>query len=79
VASHIPGERQFNLIPKNADNMFTAIQIKFHRNQLSEMHLQNHLGHTSVIFQHMRANVNIPETLFIFNKPSHVDVIDETR
>jgi outer membrane lipoprotein carrier protein len=79
VASRIPGERQFNLVPKNADSMFTAIQIKFRQNQISEMYLQNHLGHTSVIFQHMRANVNIPATLFIFNKLPHVDVIDETR
>lgn len=69
----------FVLTPKSADNTFASIKISFVKNQLSEMRLEDHLGHlTSLKFQQIKTNVSLPSTLFVFKAPAKVDIIDET-
>ena len=52
----------------------------FANNQIKEMRLQDHLGHTTRIqFQNSQMNVNLIPSLFIFKAAKNIDVIDETR
>lgn len=71
----------FRLIPKQADNMFAAVEMGFNRDsQITEMRLTDHLGHTTLIeFQHIQTNIPIPSSQFNFHPPANVDVIDETK
>lgn len=75
-----PNWRYFSLIPKKGDSMFMNIQIAFQKNNVSEMHLTDHLGHTTVIqFKDIETNVHFAASQFKFKAPAHVDVIDETQ
>jgi len=72
--------RWFLLKPKQADSMFDSIQMGFLHNQIQEMQLKDHLGHTTRIqFTHIEANQTLSPALFIFKPPANVDVINETR
>ncbi|MFZ3068605.1 MAG: outer membrane lipoprotein chaperone LolA [Gammaproteobacteria bacterium] len=70
----------FKLIPKKADSMFAWIELGFTDGKISEMRLQDHLGHvTSVKFKNIETNVALSANLFVFKTPANVDVINETR
>lgn len=72
--------KAFSLAPRSQDSMLESIQMIFLNGQLSEMRLQDHLGHTTKIqFQHTQMNTSLSSSLFVFNTPPHVDVIDETK
>jgi outer membrane lipoprotein carrier protein len=80
-SSGTSGNRQwFLLTPKKSDNMFASIQLGFMKGHIQEMRLSDHLGHvTHIIFKNTVLNNLLPYSLFIFNPPVHVDVIDETK
>lgn len=70
----------FKLIPKKSDSMFASIMMGFGQQQIQEMRLQDHLGHTTVIqFDKAKVNTALAGSLFIFKAPANVDVIDETK
>lgn len=70
----------FSLVPKNQNSMFAKIKLGFNKNQIREMELQDHIGHTtSIAFYNISMNPALSDTLFSFKPPSHVDVIDETK
>ncbi len=70
----------FKLVPKKADSMFAAIQLGFQKNQIDQMQLQDHLGHTTLIqFERARLNQPLSSALFTFKPPRGIDIIDETR
>jgi outer membrane lipoprotein carrier protein len=70
----------FTLTPRGADSMFASIKLGFVNNEISEMRLQDHLGHqTRIQFKNSQENIAIPDNLFVFKAPRGVDVIDETR
>lgn len=70
----------FSLIPKNQNSMFAKIKLGFNKNEIREMELQDHIGHTtSIAFYNINTNPSLASTLFSFKPPRHVDVIDETR
>ena len=72
--------RWYELVPKAADNMFASIQMGFMNNQIHEMRLQDHLGHTTLIqFTNIKINPVLPSSVFVFKAPANVDVIDEIR
>lgn len=72
--------RSYTLTPKSNDNMFASIKLAFVKNQIREMRLEDNLGHvTSIKFQQIETNINLPASLFVFKKPAKVDVIDETN
>jgi outer membrane lipoprotein carrier protein len=75
-----PQSQWFTLTPRGADSMFASIKLGFVNNEIAEMRLQDHLGHqTRIQFKDSKANVAIPDNLFVFKAPRGVDVIDETR
>jgi outer membrane lipoprotein carrier protein len=70
----------FVLIPKDKSSMMESIQMKFNGEQISEMRLQDHLGHFTVIqFLNVKMNGPVSASLFQFSIPKHIDVIDETK
>jgi outer membrane lipoprotein carrier protein len=74
------GWNWFSLTPKMADSMFANIQMGFFNNQIREMHLQDHLGHTTQVkFTSAKTNMVLSANLFQFSPPKNVDVIDETK
>lgn len=70
----------FSLKPKKQDSLFDEVQLGFQQNELQEMRLMDHLGHTTQIeFNHIQVNTALSPTLFTFKVPKQADVIDETR
>jgi len=70
----------YQLMPKNPDNMFAQIELGFQKNQIKEMRLKDHLGHTiRVQFQQIQINPNLNSHLFKFQSSKNIDVIDETK
>lgn len=70
----------FQLTPKNPDSMFACIKMGFAKNEIRQMNLQDHLGHTTLIkFIATKSNQLITANQFIFRAPKNVDVIDETK
>lgn len=75
------GMQWFSLTPKNANrSMLSSTEIGFANNQIREMRLKDNLDHTtSIQFQHIQSNANLPSSVFVFKKPKGVDVIDESN
>lgn len=70
----------FSLTPKNKNSVFAMIRLGFNSGQIREMVLQDQLGHTtSIEFFNIKLNPSLASSLFAFQIPRHVDVIDETR
>ena len=72
--------RWFILIPKEKDSAFASIQLGFLNGNISQMQLEDQLGHTTLIrFSHIKMNNPSSNTSFVFRVPPAVDVIDETK
>jgi outer membrane lipoprotein carrier protein len=70
----------FSLVPKDPNSMFQTIQLGFQNHEIKKMRMQDSLGHSTVIeFKQTKANVDLPNNLFVFRLPANVDVIDETH
>lgn len=75
----LTGMQWFVLTPKNQNSMLAAIKLGFVNHRIMAMFLEDHLGHTTVIeFKNVKVNAMLSESLFKFNVPANVDVIDET-
>ena len=75
-----PAIKKFTLVPKDKSSMYQSIELVFSGNQIQEMRLKDHLGHTTLIqFHNVKTNSKIPASLFKFTQPKNVDVIDETK
>jgi outer membrane lipoprotein carrier protein len=72
--------QSFLLKPNDKSSLFEQIKLGFINKQITEMQLQDHLGHVTVIqFGHIVINNNLSPALFNFKAPAHVDVIDEIK
>lgn len=70
----------FILIPRTEGSMISRLKLGFVNNQIQEMQLQDHIGHTTNIhFTHAKFNSSLASSLFTFKPPANVDVIDETK
>lgn len=74
------GVRWFLLTPKDQGSILLSVKVGFRQQQIYAMKLQDHLGHnTSIQFNDIQFDVDLPRSLFVFTPPAKVDVIDETR
>lgn len=72
--------RWFLLTPKTTDHMFSTIQLGFTDGRITDMRLQDNLGHmTAIRFKNIALNPTLSASLFNFKIPANIDVIDETR
>jgi outer membrane lipoprotein carrier protein len=74
------GLEWFTLTPKNQNSLFAKVRLGFLKNEIHEMELQDHLGHTTQIaFYNIKMNPTLSSSLFSFKPPVNIDVIDETK
>lgn len=67
------------LTAKKPESMFVAIRLGFLKQAISEMRLEDRLGHfIRIQFKHVVVNQGLPASLFIFKAPPKVDVVYET-
>lgn len=70
----------YTLLPKDPSSVIAAMKLGFDKQQIQQMEIQDHLGHTTlIVFNNIKENVPISSALFIFKPPAHIDVIDETK
>lgn len=83
VITNLPAEKNmkwFLLKSKQKDSMFASVKFAFQGSQLTEMVLEDQIGHTTRMqFSKIEMNINLPANLFVFKAPAGTDVIDETR
>lgn len=67
----------FTLIPKQSDSLFERMSLTFEGETLLEMHFEDSLGQrTTLTFHNSQRNATLPESLFGFEVPTGVEVID---
>lgn len=72
--------RWFLLIPKDKGAVLSSLRLGFTNQQVHQMLLHDHLGHTTKIeFKNIVLNTSIPSSKFNFKPPANVDVINETK
>jgi len=71
------GSDWVELVPRNSDSQYKSVRLGFRDGQLSRMMLFDSLGQmTDIRFSDSRRNSELDETLFHFEPPAGVDVID---
>lgn len=73
-------DSSFLLIPKDQGSIISSLKLGFSNQQIREMQMQDHLGHTTKIeFSHVVLNKPESASLFNFKPPANIDIIDETK
>lgn len=68
--------REFTLEPKSEDSLFVSLQLKFFKNELQEMRMQDSLAQLSVLsFDHIQLNETVDKSAFTLEYPKDVDII----
>lgn len=78
VTQPIAGKNYYVLYPKNANGTFKSLGIAFNRGNPVMMVLNDNLGQTtSIKFNGVKRNGNIPASQFTFTPPKGADVISQ--
>lgn len=68
--------REFTLKPTNEDSLFVSLRLKFVKDELQEMRMQDSLSQLSVLsFDHIQLNEPIDKSVFSLEYPEDVDII----
>lgn len=68
--------REFTLIPRSADSLFTSLRLSFYDGELQEMRMQDSLSQMSILsFDGIELNRSIDNSAFRLDYPEGVDVI----
>ena len=68
--------REFRLVPRAADSLFTSLRLSFHDGVLQEMRMEDSLGQLSILsFEDIVLNEEIDKSVFQLDYPEEVDVI----
>src|SRR5690554_4583065 len=68
--------REFTLIPRSADSLFTSLRQSFYDGELQELHMAHSLSQMSILsFDEIRLNENIERSAFRLEYPEEVGVI----
>lgn len=68
--------REFTLEPKSEDSLFVSLRLKFFKNELQEMRMQDSLAQLSVLsFDHIQLNETVDKSAFTLEYPEDVDII----
>lgn len=68
--------REFTLEPKSEDSLFVSLRLKFFKNELQEMRMQDSLAQLSVLsFDHIQLNETVDKSAFKLEYPEDVDII----
>jgi outer membrane lipoprotein carrier protein len=70
----------FQLLPKQADGVFTRIALEFNDGQLQQLSLTDNFGqHTEIVFKQLLLNAELDDQLFEFVVPAGVELVDNER
>lgn len=68
--------REFTLVPRAADSLFTSLQLSFYNGELQEMRMRDSLSQLSILsFDDISLNGTIDASAFRLDYPDSVDVI----
>ncbi|MBN7768959.1 outer membrane lipoprotein chaperone LolA [Marinobacter daepoensis] len=68
--------REFTLVPRSADSLFTSLRLSFYDGELQEMRMQDSLSQMSILsFDDIELNRSIDNSAFRLDYPEGVDVI----
>ncbi|GHD45642.1 outer membrane lipoprotein carrier protein [Marinobacter persicus] len=68
--------REFRLVPRSADSLFTSLRLSFSDGVLQEMRMEDSLGQLSILsFENVTLNEAIDNDVFRLDYPEGVDVI----
>lgn len=68
----------FKLASKSPNALTTLVLLNFKNGAINELQMQDTLGHiTDIHFSDVKLNVTLDKSLFIFNPPEGVDVLNE--
>ncbi|GGC72176.1 outer-membrane lipoprotein carrier protein [Marinobacter halophilus] len=68
--------REYTLIPRGSDSLFTSLRLSFYRGELQEMRMEDSLSQLSILsFDKVTLNQNIESSAFRLEYPEEVDVI----
>src|SRR5690554_976886 len=68
--------REFTLVPRSQDSLFTSLRLSFFDGELQEMRMQDSLSQMSILsFDHIELNQTLDSSVFRLDYPEGVDVI----
>ena len=68
--------REFRLVPRSQDSLFTSLRLSFADGVLQEMRMEDSLGQLSILsFESITLNESIDDKVFRLDYPEGVDVI----
>lgn len=68
---------RFILLPRDPGSLFERLSLTFFNDQLEEMQFEDSLGQkTSLSFTNLETNVAVDDSLFVFEIPEGIEVID---
>ena len=74
----IDGFRWIELTPRDIENQYSSVRLGFDKNDLGMMILFDNLGQvTRIDFSETQRNGELDNTLFTFDPPAGIDVIDD--
>lgn len=72
----VDGYREFTLVPRAPDSLFTSLRLSFREGQLSEMRMEDSLSQLSILsFDNVRLNEPVSDDAFRLDYPEGVDII----
>lgn len=68
--------REYTLIPRGSDSLFTSLRLSFYRGELQEMRMEDSLSQLSILsFDRVTLNQSLDSSAFRLEYPEEVDVI----
>lgn len=68
--------REYTLVPRGADSLFTSLRLTFYRGELQEMRMEDSLSQLSILsFDQVTLNQDLDSAVFSLEYPEEVDVI----
>ncbi|WP_379944465.1 outer membrane lipoprotein chaperone LolA [Marinobacter sp. LM1] len=68
--------REFTLVPRSQDSLFTSLRLSFYDGELQEMRMRDSLSQMSILsFDHIELNQALDSSVFRLDYPEGVDVI----
>lgn len=68
--------REYTLVPRGSDSLFTSLRLSFYRGELQEMRMEDSLSQLSILsFDQVTLNEDLENSIFRLDYPEEVDVI----
>jgi len=68
--------REFTLVPRGADSLFTSLRLSFYNGELQEMRMEDSLSQLSILsFDRITLNQELDNSAFRLEYPEEVDII----